>query len=448
MHHCSNLPDSEKTEQRALRPAPLGIRQSIKRLITTGACRPSPKQEKEETKMLSKTLITVSILPFIWATSASSLAEEPIIDGKFRVQQYEIPDTSTEGFPGEGFRHMTATINEASEELIVFGGLGNSPNSGPYNDRVYTLDLTEKSSRQEWVLGNNEGIGISNFPWFTSTRGFVDIDDDRYLACTDDNTNSVFFFDPTTYTFSPLSTSDLGSTVDAGDCCAVGVTTNGEERVYLLGGRRPPSPQFALRNVRYYSVTHGTWHQVADMNVGRSHLGCISVESQGAPLIYAIGGGNSPAGEVFRSIEVYDVSTDTWTLYDDYFPEGRQRLGTANIDNKFIALIGGDATCAGGGGANCLPDQPLKRVDLIDIENDNRFISSEDYSIPQLKIPRQTPATSLRKQDDEYSLYAIGGRSRFCKGVQTSNGLCELITTEVLSFEGIEIEVDDDDSDD
>jgi len=395
--------------------------------------------------MLFKKIISVVLLTLVWLISASSFADESIIDGEFEVQQYEIPDTSAEGFPGEGFRHMTATINEASEELIVFGGLGNSPNSGPYNDRVYSLDLTKQSSKQQWTLENEE-LGVSK-SWFTSTRGFVEINDNRYLACTDDDINSVYFFDPNTHTFSVLSTSTLGETIDAGDCCAVGVSIpnsrhgnqNKEERVYILGGRRGPSPQFAAPEVRYYSVTFGTWHQVADLNVGRSHLACGSAERKGVPLIYAIGGGNSPLNEVFRSIEVYDVITDTWTLYDDYFPEGRQRLGVQNIDNKYLALIGGDSTCAGGGGSTCFSDQPINRVDLIDIKNNNRFISSDDYSIPQLKIPRQTPATSLRKrkgnnQQDKYVLYVIGGRTR------DADGLSELTTSEVLSFDRINVE--------
>ena len=395
--------------------------------------------------MFLKTIISVVSLTFVWLISASSFADESVIDGEFVVQPYEIPDTSAEGFPGEGFRHMTATINEASEELIVFGGLGNSPNSGPYNDRVYSLDLAKQPSEQQWVL-ENEDLGVSR-SWFTSTRGFVEINEDRYLACTDDDINSVYFFDPDTNTFSVISTSTLGETIDAGDCCAVGVSIpnsrNGnqikEERVYMLGGRRGPSPQLAAPDVRYYSITYDTWHQVADLNVGRSHLGCGSAERKGVPLIYAIGGGNSPLNEVFRSIEVYDVIADTWTLYDDYFPEGRQRLGVQNIDNKYFVLIGGDSTCAGGGGSTCDSDQPINRVDLIDIKNDNRFLSSDDYLIPQLQVPRQTPATSLRegkgKNDkDKYSLYVIGGRTR------DEDGLRELTTSEVLSFDRINVE--------
>ena len=393
--------------------------------------------------MLFKKLITVVLLALVWVFPASSFAEGPIIDGEFIIQPYEIPETDQ----GQGYRHIGATINKPKNELIIFGGLGScfGPTC-PVNDNVYTLDLKKPTSEQEWELKNSM-LGVLT-PWFTSTRGFIEINEKRYLACNDENMNSIYSFDPDAHTFSVLSPSTLGEEIDAGDCCAVGVSIpnsrhgnqNKEERIYILGGRRGPSPQFAAPDVRYYSVTFDTWHKVADLNVGRSHLGCASAERKGVPLIYAIGGGNSPAGEVLRSIEVYDVIQDTWTLYDDYFPkEGRQRLGAQNIDNKYIALIGGDSTCAGGGGANCESDQPLTRVDLIDIKDNNRLISSDDYLIPQLQFPRQTPGTSLRKgkgknQKDKYSLYVIGGRTR------DADGLSALTTTEVLSFDRINVE--------
>ena len=73
---------------------------------------------------------------------------------------------------------------------------------------------------------------------------------------------------------------------------------------------------------RYYSITHDKWERVADLNIGRSHVGCVSVKRRGKPLIYALGGGDETTGEAFRSIEVYDVLDDEWTLHDDFFPEG------------------------------------------------------------------------------------------------------------------------------
>jgi hypothetical protein len=96
--------------------------------------------------------------------------------------------------------------------------------------------------------------------------------------------------------------------------------------------------------VRYYSITHDRWERVADMNVGRSHLGCATVEQAGKSLIYAISGGGDPGqGNTLRSIEVYDVHDDEWTLYDNFLPEGggRTRLGVQNVDNRYLLLIGG-----------------------------------------------------------------------------------------------------------
>ncbi len=366
---------------------------------------------------------------------------ELIIDGEFELQPYELPD-------GQGYRHIATAINEAKEELIIYGGLGSCFGPAcPVNDTVYTLDLSEPPLEQDWQPRSVDDV-VSR-PWFTSTRGFVEFDDEYYLACDDQNIDIVYGFDPDTYQFQAASTSPLGLEHQSGDCCAVGVTIPNsrdghvvhEDRIYILGGRNEfgtPDQEDPVTDVRYYSVTFDEWKQVEDLNVARSHLGCVAAERRGVSLIYAIGGGNSPAGEVLRSIEIYDVSKDKWTLHDDYFPEGqgRQRLGVQNLDNKYLMLIGGDSTCAGGGGANCEPDQPLTWVDLIDIKKNNRLIS-DDSLIPQLQIPRQTPGTMLIRLNGhgpKYSLFVVGGRTR------DSEGLGALTTTEVLSFHRIEVQ--------
>ncbi len=398
--------------------------------------------------MSIKTLSSVAVLTLAGVTS---VAAEPVIDGAFEIQPYEMPN-------GQGYRHMTSAINEQAKELILFGGLVGSPSSGPYNFNVYTLDLTKSPSEQQWEQRSTESVVLS--PWFTSTRGFIELNNNYYLACDDSDQNAIYTFNPDTYKFELLSTSTLPPEVNGGDCCAVGVTItnsrdhnqNKEERIYILGGRNEyyfaPGNQSPLPNVRYYSITHGEWGQAQDLNVGRSHLGCVSVEQKGEPLIYAIGGGDQQTGEALRSMEVYNVIQDEWTLYDDYFPEGkgRTRLGVKNIDDKYLLLIGGDSTCAGGGSPNnCAPDQPVTWVDMVDIKNDNRLISG-DGVIPQLQLPRQTPATSLREikgknrkgksdhQKDKSVLYVVGGRTR------NEAGLDVLPTTEVLSFDRINVE--------
>jgi hypothetical protein len=369
----------------------------------------------------------------------NELMDEFIIDGEFEVQPYVLPD-------GQGYRHIASTISEARSELIIFGGLGNGGPRPPtpMNENVYTLDLTKSSAEQEWEERNSDDVVSA--PWFTSTRGFIEINDQYYLACDDSDENSVYAFDPETYEFEHLSTSSLDPESNAGDCCAVGITIlnsrdhnqNKEERIYILGGRN--DFQNPTSEVRYYSITFDKWERAEDLNVGRSHLGCVSAERKGVPLIYAIAGGNSPEGTALRSIEIYDVIKDEWTLYDDYFPEGRgrTRVGVQNIDDKYLLLVGGDSTCAGGGPNLCASDQPVTWVDLVDIKNNNRLISDEDL-IPQLKFPRQTPATSLRKrkgnnQQPKYELYVVGGRTR------GEEGLDVLTSTEVLSFHRIQVQ--------
>ena len=260
----------------------------------------------------------------------------------------------------------------------------------------------------------------------------------------------MYTFDPVTYAFELVSESTLDPQFKTSDCCAVGVTLKNrggggeeEERIYLVGGGNDfASP---LPYVRYYSITHDRWERVADLNVSRRHMGCASVKHRGRPLIYAISGGDETTGEALRSIEVYDVLDDEWTLYDEFFPEGggRTRMSVQSVDDKYLLVIGGDANCATGGPGNlCQPARPLTTVDLIDIRFGNTLISSDEHVIPQLNAPRQTPATSLRKssgdnQEDKFVLHVVGGQT--VAPQDEEDGTDVLTTTEVLSFDRIKV---------
>lgn len=355
----------------------------------------------------------------------------PACFAEFEVQPYELPDD-------QGYRHITAMIHDT--ELIIFGGLGNG---GPFpptpmNHDVYTLDLEQSPDEQQWEKRSTDHEVVS--PWFTSTKGFVEVAGNHYLACDDTNDDTVYSFDPETYQFSHLSSSTLDLEFRAGDCCAVGLRVpvdrcdeqdddahhnNGmsddigyDDRIYIVGGRNDFEGHNPTATVRYYSVTHDRWEQVADLNTPRSHLGCASATRGGRSKIYAIAGGNSPMGVAMRSIEVYDVMNDEWTLREDFLPDGRTRVGVVNINNKFLGVIGGDSTCAGGGGANCGPDDPLTAFDLIDIRHRVKLVSRDRFQLPQLQFPRQTPGTALRTGRNFFDLYVIGGRTRDADGVQ------------------------------
>jgi hypothetical protein len=132
------------------------------------------------------------------------------------------------------------------------------------------------------------------------------------------------------------------------------------------------------------------------------------------------------------------VLDDEWTLYEGFFPEGggRTRMSVQSVDDKYLLVIGGDATCTGG---LCPPDRALTTVDLIDIRSGNRLISSTEHAIPQLNAPRQTPATALSKssdhdQEDRYVLHVVAGRT-----IAEDGGTDVLTTTEVLSFDRIKV---------
>jgi hypothetical protein len=386
------------------------------------------------------TSTAVACVALALATAASSdepFGWRPVIDGEFEIQPYELPD---------GWRHLTSMVNEDKKELVLFGGLGDG---GPFpptpmNHKVYTLDLEKPPSEQVWEERSTDDVVPE--PWFTTTRGFVEFGERAYLTCDDSEVNGVYEFDPDTYEFELVSESDLDPLFKTSDCCAIGVTLRNhrdprekEERIYLIGGGNDfASP---LPYVRYYSITQDKWERVADLNVSRRHTGCASVTRRGKPLIYAIAGGDETTGEALRSIEVYDVLEDKWTLHDDFFPEGggRTRMSVQSVDDRFLLVIGGDASCTGG---ECQDGRPLTTVDVIDIRFGNRLISSEEHEIPQLNSPRQTPATSLWKKgghrgEDKYVLHVVGGQT--VDPEDEEDGTDVLATTEVLKFDRIKV---------
>lgn len=361
--------------------------------------------------------------------SLAGCSDQVEFHGEFELQPYELP---------HGWRHVTAFFNEEKNELVMFGGLGNGQPSPPtpMNHQLFTVDVSKPISQQKWKLRYTDTVVTE--PWFTSTNGFVEIDDRVYLACDDSDANAVYELDPKKYEIKKLSEPPAGANMNATDCCAVGVKLDrpghakDEVRIYMMGGRGDgdvdPVPW-----VRYYSVTHDRWERVTDLNVGRSHTGCASVKTGGSHYIYAVSGGDTPNGTTFRSLEVYDLAKDKWTLYEDFVPQGLTRLSVKNIDDKVLMLIGGDLSCAGGGPGITCADHPVTNVDLIEIGRKPRFVSGVDHGVPQLTIPRQSPGTALRKTKGKhgtrYELYVVAGRTG------TPDDLSVAASTEVLSFE-------------
>ena len=369
--------------------------------------------------------------------------DKDLFDVEFELQNFLVPASNTPE-SDFGFRHMTATLSVSppNRKLILFGGLGNGgPNPPtPMNSDIFTLNVDEPDPwKQEWTTQQTDDVVEK--PWFTSTRGFVEIGKKKYLTCDDGDDNAVYGFDPETYKFKFLSRANdtLTNKFSAGDCCAVGHKVRGDERIYIMGGRNDASAGSPVTYTRYYSVTYDKWKMVTGLNDGRSHLGCVAVTGKNnKKLIYALGGADSPNGEAKSSIEVYDVKKDKWTDLETSLSEGRTRMAVQNVDDKYIMVIGGDATCPGGTGAMCASDQPLTTVEVIDIGDYHNILTAED-GVPQLIKRRQTPATVLREiksgdQKTRYELYVIAGRTN--NDNFTDQGV--LNTTEILRFNGIQ----------
>jgi N-acetylneuraminic acid mutarotase len=122
-------------------------------------------------------------------------------------------------------------------------------------------------------------------------------------------------------------------------------------RIYAVGGR--DRPILDLPFVEEYDPATRTWRERAPMPTGRSsHAGAVL-----GGRLYVFGGEGNPASPrgVFGEVEVYDPTTDSWTLVD-HMPTPRHGQGAVAVGNR-IYLPGGSARQGGlGPGATTLFD--------------------------------------------------------------------------------------------
>jgi len=106
--------------------------------------------------------------------------------------------------------------------------------------------------------------------------------------------------------------------------------TDGEGRVYAIGGGSNPT------TVERYNDALDQWDMMASMNVARSHVAATTgLDGR----IYAIGG--STATAALDTVEVYDPSTDTWSLLPQTMNTVRVSLAAATDSQGRIYAIGG-----------------------------------------------------------------------------------------------------------
>jgi N-acetylneuraminic acid mutarotase len=145
--------------------------------------------------------------------------------------------------------------------------------------------------------------------------------------------NTVEMYDPSSNAWSaapPMPTARNGVAV---------VAVNG--KIYALGGSNASIGSTNI--VEVYDPSANTWNAVAPMPTARTGLAAATLNGK----IYAIGGSGRVGGSsVFLStVEVYDPSTDTWSVAAP-MPTARNRLALAAVHGKIYA-IGGAAGVVG-----------------------------------------------------------------------------------------------------
>ncbi len=109
--------------------------------------------------------------------------------------------------------------------------------------------------------------------------------------------------------------------------------------IYVIGGHSKASYPNAVATVEAYDPATDTWTTKTSMPTARQSLAACVVGGK----IYAIGGDNNPnvMGDVFRTVEEYDPSTDTWQ------PKSPMLIAQAYFDG---CALNGKIYVAGGGG--------------------------------------------------------------------------------------------------
>jgi uncharacterized repeat protein (TIGR02059 family) len=107
-------------------------------------------------------------------------------------------------------------------------------------------------------------------------------------------------------------------------------------KIYVVGGASGPSYSLTFRNtLEVYDITTNTWSRLKDMPTARMYLKAVAIGN----LIYAIGGRNYNRST--NVVEVYNIQTDTWSTKSSMKWE-RESLGLELFNGKIYAIAGYD----------------------------------------------------------------------------------------------------------
>jgi hypothetical protein len=138
----------------------------------------------------------------------------------------------------------------------------------------------------------------------------------------------IIHFDPRYWTFEPLPR----RTKRVFDSELVQL---GEDKLYLVGGRRRTATPLLSNHVEVYSFADGRWRVLASMLKSRLKFACYAWEK----AIYAVGGANTD-NELESSIERYDVNANVWELLEFKFTTAVYN-GLPVVRKNDVLILGG-----------------------------------------------------------------------------------------------------------
>jgi len=156
--------------------------------------------------------------------------------------------------------------------------------------------------------------------------------------------------------------------------------------LFAIGGYRPKDGALkTCEKLQLESTNQSSWLPIASMNKKRKMFASVVVKND---TIIVFGGENDK--KFHDSIEVYDISADTWTLIEAKLPGFITELEAVVIDNETVVLTGGKEQSAG----------QINMATRFDVTN-----QSFDTDLPALKYPR---SSHLVVFDGKY-IYCFGG---------------------------------------
>ena len=187
-----------------------------------------------------------------------------------------------------------------------------------------------------------------------------------------------------------LITNEVCNTLVEPEALQLGVSRAGAmtemltEEVLLCGGRDTDG---TIRDdCMSYNFTSNTWSEHSLLLTPREEASCTVVNNK----MFILGG--IVENEMTGSVEVWDNDQQQWTDGPE-MPETRARFCAVPIDDRFLAVVGGE-----------MDGELLDSMKTLDLETNEWRMQTQT-----LKVPRKDHACVKTRLDDEEGILVTGG---------------------------------------